>query len=82
MPLAMTPSPCCRSGCPLRDWDLLQRLSCSNPEAFWPPVLAQLGIRFHTPPHRCALHTHLPRHPWVLVRSCVPPLHCFGLDEQ
>lgn len=41
-----------RTGCPLRDWELLQRISFADPEAFWPHVLARLGIRFHSPPHR------------------------------
>ncbi|KAL4458600.1 hypothetical protein ABPG75_013465 [Micractinium tetrahymenae] len=41
-----------RSGRPGADWGLLQRISFSNPEAFWPPVLRRLGVRFHTPPHR------------------------------
>ena len=41
-----------RSGDPAADWGLLQRISWANPEAFWPHVLRQLHIRFHTPPHR------------------------------
>jgi hypothetical protein len=44
----------CRTGDPGTDWDLLQRMSFSNPEAFWPHMLKQLGIRFHKPPHRCS----------------------------
>ncbi|KAL4429392.1 hypothetical protein ABPG77_005166 [Micractinium sp. CCAP 211/92] len=50
-----------RSGRPGADWGLLQRISFSNPEAFWPPVLRCLGISFHTPPHRQAMlegHPH------------------------
>jgi hypothetical protein len=42
----------CRSGDPGADWPLLQRLSFSNPEAFWPHLLSQLSMRFHTQPHR------------------------------
>jgi hypothetical protein len=41
-----------RSGDPAADWDLLQRISFSNPEAFWPHVLRLLRIRFHKLPHR------------------------------
>jgi hypothetical protein len=51
---------CCRTGDPGADWDLLQRLSFSSPEAFWPHLLQLLGVRFHSPPHRY-------RHPWVPV---------------
>ena len=43
-----------RTGAPAVDWDLLQRLSFSSPEAFWPAVLEQLRMRFTTPPARCA----------------------------
>lgn len=42
-----------RAGDPGSDWDLLQRLSFSSPEAFWPHLLHLLSIRFHHPPHRC-----------------------------
>lgn len=41
-----------RSGDPAADWALLQRLSFSRPEAFWPHLLAQLSMRFHSLPRR------------------------------
>ena len=41
-----------RSGAPAADWGLLQALSFSQPEAFWPHLLAQLTMRLHTPPIR------------------------------
>jgi len=48
----LSPHTLCRSGDPAADWDLLQRISFSNPEAFWPHVLRLLRIRFHKLPHR------------------------------
>ncbi len=42
------------TGDPQADLPLLQRLSCSHPEHFWPPVLRALRIRFHAPPSRQA----------------------------
>ena len=42
-----------RSGCPSRDFDLLQRISFDSPEAFWPHVLKYLRIKFHRLPYRC-----------------------------
>lgn len=41
-----------RSGDSAQDFDLLQRISFHNPEAFWPPVLKHLRIKFHTLPYR------------------------------
>lgn len=39
-----------RTGDPMKDLALLQRLSVDCPEAYWPPVLQELGIRFHQQP--------------------------------
>ena len=52
VPLILSKCLPCRSGDPGADWPLLQRLSFSNPEAFWPHLLSQLTLRFHTPPRR------------------------------
>ena len=41
-----------RTGDPQADLPLLQRISFSHPEHFWPPVLQRLRIKFHTPPDR------------------------------
>lgn len=41
-----------RTGCPLQDLPLLHELSCSSPDTFWPAVLHELRIKFHTPPSR------------------------------
>ncbi|KAL4458608.1 hypothetical protein ABPG75_013473 [Micractinium tetrahymenae] len=41
-----------RTGDPAADWPLVQRLSFSSPEAFWPHLLRHLSMRFHTPPLR------------------------------
>ncbi|KAI3435948.1 hypothetical protein D9Q98_002006 [Chlorella vulgaris] len=41
-----------RSGDPGADWDLLQRISFSHPEAFWPHLLKLMGIRFRRQPTR------------------------------
>ncbi|KAL4429385.1 hypothetical protein ABPG77_005159 [Micractinium sp. CCAP 211/92] len=41
-----------RTSDPAVDWPLLQRLSFSSPDAFWPHLLAQLSMRFHVPPLR------------------------------
>jgi hypothetical protein len=40
------------SGDPARDWPLLQRFSCDEPEAFWSAWLQQSRIPFATPPTR------------------------------
>lgn len=42
-----------RTGDPLRDFPLLQMSSFDSPETFWPPVLAELKIRFCRSPTRC-----------------------------
>jgi hypothetical protein len=41
-----------RTGHPAADWRLLQRVSCANPEAFWPALLRELGVKFAAPPAR------------------------------
>ena len=41
-----------RTGDPQRDLMLLQRISCTDPEAFWAPVLRQMRVKFVTPPTR------------------------------
>lgn len=38
------------SGDPLADWPFLYRLSITEPEIFWPPVLRMLRTKFHRPP--------------------------------
>lgn len=43
------------------DLDLLQRISNSDPEAFWPPVLDHLRIQFHRKPSRL---------PYTLQNTC------------
>ncbi len=59
-----------RSGDPAADWDLLQRISFSNPEAFWPHVLRLLRIRFHKLPHRWGAWTHKAAWPaWPVTES-------------
>ena len=42
-----------RTGDAQADLPLLQRLSCSHPEDFWPPVLQRLRVHFHQLPSRC-----------------------------
>ncbi|GAB4821930.1 hypothetical protein N2152v2_008976 [Parachlorella kessleri] len=46
-----------RSGCPSRDFDLLQRISFDSPDVFWPHLLKYLRINFHRLPYR-ALELH------------------------
>ena len=41
-----------RTDDPQRDLMLLQRISCTDPEAFWAPVLRQMRVKFVTPPTR------------------------------
>jgi hypothetical protein len=41
-----------RSGDPVRDWQLLLRVSCQNPDVFWAAFLKELGVQFATPPTR------------------------------
>ena len=41
-----------RTGDPAIDYPLLQRISCDDPEAFWPPVFEQLCISFQQRPSR------------------------------
>ncbi|CAK0785824.1 hypothetical protein CVIRNUC_009036 [Coccomyxa viridis] len=41
-----------RTGDPQRDLMLLQRISCTDPEAFWASVLRQMRVKFVTPPTR------------------------------
>ena len=39
---------------PRKDWPLLQRLSCRDPELFWGALLRdELRLPFATPPKRC-----------------------------
>ena len=39
---------------PRKDWPLLQRLSCWDPELFWGALLRdELRLPFATPPKRC-----------------------------
>ncbi|EIE19718.1 acetyl-CoA synthetase-like protein, partial [Coccomyxa subellipsoidea C-169] len=49
-----------KTGNPQVDLDLLQRISHSDPEAFWPPVLAHLRIHFHQRPSRIFEHASNP----------------------
>ncbi len=41
-----------RAGCLAEDYELLQRISWEDPEAFWPGVLDCLHIRFARQPDR------------------------------
>ena len=66
-----------KTGHPQRDLPLLQRISCTDPETFWAPVLRQLRIKFHTPPSRSAtplLSTYCPR------KDSNVPLHVLALS--
>jgi len=38
------------TGCPLRDYDLLHRVSVSEPEFFWPRALRRMRVEFATAP--------------------------------
>lgn len=38
------------TGCPLRDYGLLHRVSVSEPEFFWPRLLAEMRVEFETRP--------------------------------
>ena len=46
-----------RAGTLAEDYQVLQRLSWDDPEAFWPGVLECLRVRFARPPPRCLLHS-------------------------
>ncbi|KAL3159387.1 hypothetical protein ABBQ38_009818 [Trebouxia sp. C0009 RCD-2024] len=41
-----------KTGNVTEDWRLLYQVSCTEPEVFWPPVLQQLKVIFHTDPKR------------------------------
>ena len=41
-------------GDPVHDYPLLQRISCTEPEVFWPQVFAHMRIQYEQQPQRCA----------------------------
>ena len=41
-----------RTGDPMADYTAFHALSTRDPEAFWPPLLARMGVRFVAPPER------------------------------
>ena len=45
---------------PRKDWPLLQRLSCRDPDLFWGALLRdELRLPFATPPKRCGDDEHV-----------------------